>query len=151
MTAGKVIVSSFWDVEGVLLVDHLDKGHTITGAYYDVLLRQLREKIKQIRCGKLTRGVLFHQDNVPAQTSPVAMAAIQKFGFQLVEDPFYSAALAPSDYYLLPKMKKELDGHHFTRDDDVMNAVDHLLGGKMAPSILKGSVCSMTAGLNVLT
>ena len=25
------------------------------------------------------------------------------------------------------KLKKEFDGHHFARDDDVMNAVDHVL------------------------
>ena len=35
--------------------------------------------------------------------------------------------LAPSDYYFFPKMKKELGGHHFARDDDVMNAVDQFL------------------------
>ena len=55
------------DAEGVLLVDYLHKGHTVTGAYYAVLRRQLREEIKQIRRGKLTRGVLFHQDNAPAR------------------------------------------------------------------------------------
>ena len=55
------------------------------------------------------------------------MATIQKYGFQLVEDPHYSPDLAPSDYYLFPKKKKELGGHHFTRDDDVMNAVNHFL------------------------
>ena len=47
--------------------------------------------------------------------------------FQLVEDPPYSPDLAPSDCYLFPKMKNELGGHHFTRDDDVMNAVYHFL------------------------
>ena len=55
------------------------------------------------------------------------MAAIQKCGFQLVEDPIYSPDLAPSDYFRFWKMKKELSGHHFGRDDDVMNAVDHFL------------------------
>ena len=52
MSVGKVMASSFWDAEGVLLVDHLDKGHTITGAYYADLLKQLREKIKQIQADK---------------------------------------------------------------------------------------------------
>ena len=47
------------------------------------------------------------------------MAAIQKFGFQLVEVPPYSPDLALSDYYRFPKMKKELGGHDFARDDDV--------------------------------
>ena len=59
--------------------------------------------------------------------STVAMAAIQKCGFQLVVDPPYSPDLASSDYYLFPKIKKQLHDHHFARDDDVMNTVDHFL------------------------
>ena len=55
------------------------------------------------------------------------MAAIQKCGFQLVEDPPYSPDLASADYYLFQKMINELGGHHFDRDDDVMNAVVHFL------------------------
>ena len=58
--ADTVMASMFWDAERVMLVDYLDKGHSIT----------------------------------------VAMAAIQKCGFQLVHDPTYSL-----DYYLFPKMK----------------------------------------------
>ena len=71
--------------------------------------------------------MLFHQDNAPAHTSTVAMAAIQKCGIQLVEDLPYSPDLALSDYYLFPKMKKGLGGLHFARGDDVMNAVDHFM------------------------
>ena len=121
MSAGKVMAAIFWDAEGVLLVDDLDKGHTITGAYYSDLLRQLRETIKQIRRGKLTRRVLFHQKNAPAHTSTVAMAAAQKCGFQLVEHSPYSRELGPSDCYLFPKRRSVV------RDDDVMNAVHHFL------------------------
>ena len=121
------MASIFWDPEGVVLVDYLDKGHTITVAYYDYLLIQIREKIKQTRCRKLTRGVLFHQNNVPAYTSTVVMAATQKCGFQLVENPLYSSDLAPSDYYLFLKMTKELGGYQFPRVDEVMNAVDYFL------------------------
>ena len=37
------------------------------------------------------------QDRMQAHTSTVAMTAIQKCGFHLVEDPPYSPDLAPSD------------------------------------------------------
>ena len=70
MSAGKVMV--FLDA-GELLVDYLDKGHTVIAAYYADFLRQLQEKLKQIRCGQLTRGVLFHQDRTLAHTSTVAL------------------------------------------------------------------------------
>ena len=124
MSTDKMMASIFWGAEGMLLVDYLDKVHTITKAYYADL--QLHEKIKQIRHGKLTKGVLFHQDSAPAHMFTVAMAAIQKCGFQLVEDPPYFPDLAPSDYYLFPKMKKQLGGYHFARDDS-LSAMDHFI------------------------
>ena len=105
-------------------MNYLENDHSITGVYFVDLLRQLREKIKQIRRGKLTRAVFFHQDNASADSSTVATATIQKCGFHLVEEP---PDRSPSDYYLFPQMKKNLRGYHFARDDDVMNAVDHFL------------------------
>ena len=64
----KVMAFIFWDAEGMPLVDYPDKTHTITGGYYADLLRHLPKKLKQIRRGKLERGVLFHQDNAPAHS-----------------------------------------------------------------------------------
>ena len=85
-------------------------------------------------------------------TSTVAMAAIQNCGFQLVEDPTYSPDLAQSSrkYYLFPKIKKELDGHHFAIDDNAMNTVDQFLRDQKDALLQKGYVCSMTVGLSVL-
>ncbi|UYV65560.1 hypothetical protein LAZ67_3004693 [Cordylochernes scorpioides] len=45
-SAGKVMVSVFWDSEGVLLLDFLNKDKTIAGNYYANLVKQLREAIK---------------------------------------------------------------------------------------------------------
>lgn len=59
-SAGKVMASVFWDADGILLIDYLQKGQTINGTYYASLLTQLRENIKLKRRGKLTKGVLFH-------------------------------------------------------------------------------------------
>ena len=47
ISARKVMASVFWDSEGVLLIDYLSKGQTVTGSYYANLLRQLRQKIKR--------------------------------------------------------------------------------------------------------
>ena len=44
--AGKVVASVFWDADGILLIDYLQKGQTINGTYYASLLTQLQEKIK---------------------------------------------------------------------------------------------------------
>ena len=71
----------------------------------------------------LTKMVLLHQDNAPAHKSVLAMATAHQCRFQLVEPLLHFPDLAPSDYYLLPKMKKELSGHCFPSDGDVMNVV----------------------------
>jgi len=65
-SAGKFLASSFWDQDGFLLIDYLPKGQTINAEYYSSLLVQLKDIFKEKRHGKVTRGVLFLQDNAPA-------------------------------------------------------------------------------------
>lgn len=44
-STGKVMVTVFWDSHGVILIDYLQKGKTITGAYYASLLHELKPQI----------------------------------------------------------------------------------------------------------
>ncbi|UYV80644.1 hypothetical protein LAZ67_19001202 [Cordylochernes scorpioides] len=96
-SAGKVIVSVFWDSEGVLLLDFLNKGQTITGNYYANLVKQLREAIKEKRRGKLSRKIVYHHDNAQSHRSLQAMAVIYYSGFEPLPHAPYSPDLAPSD------------------------------------------------------
>jgi len=48
-SAGKVMASVFWDPEGILFIDYLEKGKTITGEYYSNLLTKLDGKIHEKR------------------------------------------------------------------------------------------------------
>ena len=102
------MASVFWDAKGIVFVDNLQKGKTINGEYYAKLLRELRQAIK--RPGKLTKGVLLHQDNALAHKSLVAMSAVHDCSFELFDHPPYSPDLAPSDYFLFPNLKKHLAG-----------------------------------------
>jgi len=43
-SAGKVMASVLWDAEGILFIDYLAKGKTITGEYYFKLLSRLDRK-----------------------------------------------------------------------------------------------------------
>ena len=97
-SAGKVMASIFWDSHGVIMVDYLEGGRTIKGAYYSAELRQLRQKIVKKRRGTLTQGVLLLQDNAPAHTSQVAMATAIKCSFEVLPHPSYSTGLAPLDF-----------------------------------------------------
>ena len=37
-SAGKVMVTVFWDVHGIIHIDYLEKGKTVTAQYYSELL-----------------------------------------------------------------------------------------------------------------
>ena len=89
-SAGKILASVFWDAEGVILLDFLPKGQTITGVYYTDLVRRLRNILPETRRGLIARQPLFLQDNAPPHKSDIAMAALQNPHFNLLPHPPYS-------------------------------------------------------------
>ena len=123
------MASVFWDAKGIVFIDYLQKGKTINGEYYAKLLRELRQAIKSKQPGKLTKGVLLHQDNASAHNSLVAMSAVHDCGFELIDHPPYSPDLAPSDYFLFPNLKKHLAGKRY-ETDDVISAVEDFFEGQ---------------------
>ena len=99
------MVSIFWDSQGVILLDYCEQVCTINGAYYADEFRRLRQKFTRKSCEKLTHSVLLLQDNAPAHTSQVAMAAATECGFEILSHSPYSPDMAPSDFYLFQKLK----------------------------------------------
>ncbi|GBP93154.1 Protein phosphatase 1 regulatory subunit 12A [Eumeta japonica] len=121
---------NFWDSEGVLLIDYLPKGTTMNGQYYANLLAQAREAVVQKRRGKLSRGVLFLQDNASVHTARVSRQALKDTGFSEIDHQPYSPDLAPSDYFLFSNLKKELRGRRFVDDNQMKMAVESHLTAK---------------------
>ncbi|KAF7271269.1 hypothetical protein GWI33_015838 [Rhynchophorus ferrugineus] len=44
-SAGKVMASVFWDAQGIIFIDYLEKGRTINSDYYIALLDRLKVEI----------------------------------------------------------------------------------------------------------
>ena len=97
-SAGKVIAPIICNSQGVIVIDYLEQGRSINGAYYAAEMRRLRQEIARKRRGKLTRCVLLLQNNVPAHSSQVAMTAATECGFKVIPRPPYSPDMAPSDF-----------------------------------------------------
>ena len=132
------MASVFWDSQGVNMIDYLEQGRTIHGAYYAAEPRQLRQEIARKGRGKLTRGVLLLQDNAPAHTSQVAMTAATKCGFEVLPHPPYSPDMAPSDFYLFQKLKSNLRGTQFGSNEGVIAAVNEYLEDQEKDFYLEG-------------
>ena len=119
-SAEKVMASVFWDAHGIIFIDYLQKGRTITGEYYATLLDKLNDEIKQKRPHMVKKKVLYHHDNAPSHTSLKAMIKLDQLRFELVAHPPYSPDLAPSNYYLFPNLKRWLQGKRFTSNEEVI-------------------------------
>ena len=112
-SAGKVLASIFWDQFGTLLIDYLPKGQTINAEYYSSLLVQLKDILKEKRRGTFTKEVLFLHDNAPAHRALATQKKLAHLGFQCFDYPPYSPDLAPSDYHLVPGLKKKIEKSPF--------------------------------------
>jgi len=105
-SAGKFLASIFWDQDGILLIDYLPKGRTINVEYYLYLLVQMKDILKEKYCRKVTKGVLFLHNNALAHRARATQKKLAYLGFHCLDHPPYSLDLAPSDYHLLPGLKK---------------------------------------------
>jgi len=118
-SAGKVLTLIFWDQDGIL-IDYLPKGQTINAEYYSSLLVQLKDILKEKRHGKVTKGVLFLHNNALAHRALATQKKLAYLGLQCLFHPPYSPDLALLDYHLFPGLKKQLTGHHFSSDVEVI-------------------------------
>ena len=126
----KLSLRFFWDQDGILLIDYLPKGQTINAEYYSSLLVQLKDILKEKRRGKVTKWLLFLYDNAPAHRALATQKKLAYLGFQCLDHPPYSPALAPSDYHLFPGLKKKLKVRHFSSDAEVIAAAETRLDGQ---------------------
>ena len=136
-SAGKVLTSIFWDQDGILLIDYIPKGQTINAEYYSSLLVQLKDVLKEKRRGKFTKFFLFLHDNAAAHGALATQKKLAYLGFQCLDHPPYSPDLVPSDYHLLPGLKKQLKGRHFSSDAEVIPAAETWLDGQTSEFFFK--------------
>ena len=69
---------------------------------------------------------MLQQDNARVHTCKVAKDAVEQNGYELIPNP----DLAPSDFFLVPDLKKDIRGCHFWSDEEVVMAVEEWVSGK---------------------
>ena len=62
--------------------------------------------------------------NAPAHLAFATQKKLAYLGFQCLDHPPYSPDLAPSDYHLFRGLRKQLKGHHFSLDVEVIAAAE---------------------------
>jgi len=86
----------------------------IAWEYYSNLLTGLDEKSREKGPGLQKKKIIFHQDNAPDRKKVLAMGKLRDLHYELLEHPPSSPDLAPSDFFLFPKLKLFLAGQRFS-------------------------------------
>jgi histone-lysine N-methyltransferase SETMAR len=79
----------------------------------------------QNRPGFLTAGVILLHDNTRPHTAAAAATVNHSatFGWEHLDHAPYSPDLAPTDFHFFPTLKRTLEGHRFTTNEDTEAAV----------------------------
>ena len=75
------MASIFGVTHGVIFINYLEKGRTISGAYYAALLDPVVNKIRKKRPHLQKKKILFHDDNTPPLTSKIPQVKKHESGF----------------------------------------------------------------------
>ena len=70
LSAGKVMATVFWDSQGAIYVDYLEKGKMVTGFYYAELLGRFDAKLQKKQPHLAKKKVLFHHVNARLTPPP---------------------------------------------------------------------------------
>jgi hypothetical protein len=93
-SAGKVMLTMFWDSQVVLLTYCQKQGENVNSASYCEAFSKLRDVIRRKHSGQLARGVLFHHKNARPRTARETREKIQELNWKLLEHPPYSPDLS---------------------------------------------------------
>ena len=86
-------------------------------------MRRLREAIHKKRPELWkNNSCILHHDNAPAYSSLLVRDVLAKTNTTVMPQPPYSPDLAPSDFFLFPKLKKPMKGHRFSTIEEIKTA-----------------------------
>jgi len=116
----------FFDSRGIVHEEFILPGQTVNHAFYKDVLERLRKRVQRVRRDIADNWVL-HDDNAPAHAALSIREFLAKKNIPVLPHPPYSPDLALCDFYLFPKLKSKLKGHHFgTMENIQKNVTDEL-------------------------
>jgi transposase len=78
----------------------------------------------------------LHHDNAPSHTSFDVREFLAQHNITMLPHPPYSPDLAPCNFFLFPKLKTHLKGHHFWTIENVQAAATRALNNISIEDVL---------------
>ncbi len=134
----KTMLVAFFDDFGVIHFEFVQG--TVNRFVYCRILGCLREAVRKCHPemwaaapdGR-THNLYLHQDNAPAHNALMTQARLMETGIDLLPHLSYSPDMAPSDYFLFPRLKCELHGRRFPNLAALKGEVSRILLDNITP------------------
>ena len=108
------------ELRGIVPYEFVPTGQTDNQVYYLEMLKRLLEKVRRKRPELFANNSwILHHENAPAHTALSVREFLATKQITVLEHPAYSPDLAPSDFFIFPKIKEILKGRHFDDIDDI--------------------------------
>ena len=119
-----MLYAIFFDSKGPVLPIPVPKGSSVTGKFYrESVPTQLVDFYQKRRLRTGVRSIKLIHDYAPAHKSATVQEYLKESGLDVLDHPPYSPDLSPCDFWLFPRLKEMLAGHHFESRCDIGSAV----------------------------
>ena len=123
-TSNHMLYAIFFDSKGPILQIPVPKGSSVTGKFYrESVLTQLADFYQKYRPRTGARSIKLLHDNTLAHKSATVQEYLKESGLDVLDHPPYSPDLSPCDFWLFPKLKEMMAGHHFESRYGIGSAV----------------------------
>lgn len=122
----KTMLIVFFDVRGIVHFEFVPQGETVNSAFYLEVLKRLKRRVARVRAD-IKDAIKLHHDNAPSHTAFIVANYLVRSNTPVVPQPPYSPDLAPCDFFLFPRLKRELKGKHWESVENIQKHVTRIL------------------------
>lgn len=122
----KTMLIVFFDVRGIVHFEFVPQGETVNSAFYLEVLKRLKRRVARVRAD-IKDAIKLHHDNAPSHTAFIVANYLVRSNTPVVPQPPYSPDLAPCDFFLFPRLKRELKGKHWESVENIHKHVTRIL------------------------
>ena len=114
----------FFDWQDVIHKEFVSECETINAVYYKGVMERPLNRIRRVRPGMCESGdwFLLH-DKAPSHNATIVKEFFAQRKVTVLDHPPYSPDLAPTYYFLFPKVKSHLKGRLSGSISDIQKAV----------------------------
>ena len=120
----KVFLFVFFDWKGIVHHEFVWRGQMINKQLYQEVLTHLRDAVCRKRPELWENQTwMLHHNNALAHALLLIRSYLEKHQTSIVPHPPYSPDLVPAHFFLFPKLKTTLKGHHFQTIEEIQENV----------------------------